>query len=60
MKPQQVTWDLEDHTRAKHEILRRYLNAWFPILAQGGFPRMVLIDGFAGPGSTRTEATARR
>ncbi|KQP68393.1 three-Cys-motif partner protein TcmP [Methylobacterium sp. Leaf112] len=50
MKPQQVTWPLEDHTRAKHEILRRYLQAWFPILAQGGFPRMVLVDGFAGPG----------
>lgn len=50
MKPQQVTWALEDHTRAKHEILRRYLKAWFPILAFGGFPRMVFIDGFAGPG----------
>lgn len=50
MKQQRVTWALEDHTRAKHEILRRYLQAWFPILALGGFPRMVFIDGFAGPG----------
>jgi three-Cys-motif partner protein len=50
MKPDRVTWPLEDHTRAKHEILRRYLRAWFPILALGGFPRMVFIDGFAGPG----------
>ena len=50
MKPQRVTWALEDHTRAKHEILRRYLQAWFPILAHGGFPRVVVIDGFAGPG----------
>jgi three-Cys-motif partner protein len=50
MKPQRVTWELEDHTRAKHEILRRYLQAWFPILNHGGFPRVVIIDGFAGPG----------
>lgn len=44
-------WKLEDHTAAKHEILKRYLSAWFPILAGSPFNgRLVLIDGFAGPG----------
>jgi three-Cys-motif partner protein len=35
-------------TAAKHTILRAYLNAWFPIM--GRKPRIVVIDGFAGPG----------
>lgn len=41
---------LEPHTAAKHAILRRYLQAWTPILTQGGFPKVAYIDGFAGPG----------
>lgn len=44
------TWAIEPHTRAKLDILRFYLQAWFPILSKGGFPRIVYIDGFAGPG----------
>src|SRR5438445_12315710 len=48
--PRQTIWELEAHTRAKHEILRRYLQAWMPILSQGRFPEMLYIDGFAGPG----------
>src|SRR4051812_20257508 len=48
--PRTTVWELEPHTRAKHEILGRYLRAWTPILAHGGFPKMVYIDGFAGPG----------
>lgn len=49
MKPKDVVWPLEPHTRGKHEVLRRYLTAWFPII--GSFAqRMVFIDGFAGPG----------
>jgi three-Cys-motif partner protein len=44
-------WDMEPHTRAKHEILRRYLKAWFPILAsQIRAQRVLYVDGFAGPG----------
>jgi hypothetical protein len=35
---------------AKHEILRRYVQAWAPILSQGNFPHLVFVDGFAGPG----------
>lgn len=47
--PKTVTWSIEPHTRAKHEILRRYLGAWFPILASG-HTRIVYVDGFCGPG----------
>ena len=48
--PKTTIWELEPHTRAKHEILRRYLQAWTPILIRGGFPEILYIDGFAGPG----------
>src|SRR6266511_1485372 len=42
-------WSIPEHTRAKHIILRRYLDAWFPIMATQS-QRLVYIDGFAGPG----------
>jgi three-Cys-motif partner protein len=45
-------WTLEEHTRAKHELLTRYLSRWVPIF-QHGYGKtgdLVLIDGFAGPG----------
>jgi three-Cys-motif partner protein len=42
-------WPLEPHTAKKHEILRRYFEAWLPILANSN-GRVVYIDGFAGPG----------
>jgi three-Cys-motif partner protein len=48
--PKQTIWKLEPHTRAKHEILKRYLQAWMIILSQGRFPEILYIDGFAGPG----------
>lgn len=42
---------MEEHTRAKHELLKKYLDAWFPILAiQEHHERVVFLDGFAGPG----------
>lgn len=44
-------WACEPHTRAKHRILRGYLDAWFPILSK--YPkaeRVLYVDGFAGPG----------
>jgi three-Cys-motif partner protein len=50
MQPKTTIWELEPHTAAKHEILRRYLQAWAPILSQGNFPHLVFVDGFAGPG----------
>jgi three-Cys-motif partner protein len=48
-KHQPVVWPIEPHTAAKHAILRRYLQAWIPILSRGN-ARVVYIDGFAGPG----------
>jgi hypothetical protein len=32
--PDPVLWDLDDHTSAKHRVLRAYLDAWIPILGQ--------------------------
>ncbi len=57
-----VLWPLDDHTRAKHRVLRAYLDAWIPIMGQQalrmqaytvGRPRLLLVDGFAGPGRYR-------
>jgi three-Cys-motif partner protein len=51
-----TVWPIEDHTLAKHAILKRYLQAWFPILShQSAIVRspsqqILYIDGFAGPG----------
>jgi three-Cys-motif partner protein len=45
----ETVWDLEPHTAKKHEILRRYFQAWLPILAQSN-ARLLYIDAFAGPG----------
>lgn len=42
-------WEMEPHTKAKHEILKDYLNAWFPILSKWS-GRIIYLDGFAGPG----------
>jgi three-Cys-motif partner protein len=49
-------WKLDEHTRAKHEVLRNYLDQWVPIMGYASMkwweppPRVLLIDGFAGPG----------
>lgn len=44
-------WPISPHTAAKHHILKRYLEAWAPILLQRKSSEGVLyIDGFAGPG----------
>ena len=46
-----IIWQADQHTLAKHYILKRYLEAWAPILLQRGLNKGVLyIDGFAGPG----------
>lgn len=47
--PKSTTWPIEPHTRAKHEILKPYLQRWFPILNKH-HGRIVYIDGFSGPG----------
>ncbi|GHO49146.1 three-Cys-motif partner protein TcmP [Ktedonospora formicarum] len=48
--PTTVTWEMDGHTQAKHVILRKYLNAWIPILASKRDNKVLLVDGFAGPG----------
>ena len=47
--PRQTVWSIEPHTAAKHELLKHYLGAWFPILASRE-GRIIFLDGFAGPG----------
>lgn len=42
-------WPLDPHTLAKHAILRRYLDAWLPIMTKWN-GRVVFVDGFSGPG----------
>lgn len=42
-------WPYEEHTAAKHRLLVRYLQAWFPIMAAQN-RALNVIDGFAGPG----------
>ena len=44
-----TVWPLKPHTAKKHEILRRYFQAWLPILAHTN-GRVLYTDGFAGPG----------
>ena len=44
-----ATWEIKPHTAAKHEILRRYLGAWFGIMGHRA-AGMMYIDGFCGPG----------
>ncbi len=48
-KSSQTLWDIEPHTKTKHQLLHIYLGAWFPILGSK-IPRIVYIDGFCGPG----------
>lgn len=47
--PKETLWTIEPHTVAKHEILQRYLSAWFAILGNS-FPRILYLDAFCGPG----------
>lgn len=50
-----VLWKLEAATAAKHQLYKRYLDAWWPIMLQptrGGYlqRRVTYLDAFAGPG----------
>lgn len=50
--PKTVVWEREPHTEAKHNILRFYLDAYFPIIAASKWASagVSFIDAFAGPG----------
>lgn len=50
MPPKTTLWKLDTHTAAKHRLLRRYLDAWLPIMGRTQHPAVLLVDGFAGPG----------
>jgi three-Cys-motif partner protein len=60
--PEPVLWPLDDHTRAKHGVLKAYLGAWLPVMGQQALkfrgrqepPRLLLVDGFCGPGRYET------
>lgn len=47
--PKGTKWPIDEHTEAKHAILRAYLQAWFPILSSA-HGRIIFVDGFCGPG----------
>jgi len=47
--PTEPIWDIKPHTKSKHEILSRYLGAWFGIMGPIN-QRVVYLDGFCGPG----------
>ncbi len=46
--PTTTLWECDPHTLAKHQILERYLQAWFPIIARK-YPSLTYAEGFAGP-----------
>lgn len=49
--PTGLLWERDPHTAAKHLLLRRYMSAWFPIMAkQFRDSGITFFDGFAGPG----------
>jgi len=43
-------WKYSEHTRAKHEILTQYLDAWYSILGSSRAKQLIILDGFAGRG----------
>ena len=49
MPPREAIWTIEPHTIAKHEIIKKYWQAWLPIMSSRN-SRVLYIDGFAGPG----------
>jgi three-Cys-motif partner protein len=48
--PTGVLWPRDPHTAAKHDLLRHYLHAWYPIMFHGR-SRAAYVEGFAGPGA---------
>jgi hypothetical protein len=54
MATEQITWSRDEHTKAKHDLLRAFFNKWVSIHSEwfarqgGGVVR--IYDGFVGPG----------
>jgi three-Cys-motif partner protein len=59
MSPENHFEEVAAHTKAKHDILRQYLQAWFPIMAnfakKSGKYVLRYVDGFAGQGNYDTD-----
>ena len=49
MPPSTVTWSLGPHTNGKHLVLKKYMQAWLPIMTRWN-ESVLFVDGFAGPG----------
>ncbi|MDN3023499.1 three-Cys-motif partner protein TcmP [Streptomyces sp. S.PB5] len=47
--PKEAVWDRDPHTAAKHDLLKRYLEAWAPILLSR-HDVISYAEGFAGAG----------
>src|ERR1700686_2129074 len=47
--PRTTIWELDEHSKGKHIVFKRYLQAWLAILGTT-HARIAIIDGFAGPG----------
>lgn len=51
MSAEPVVWAAEPHTKVKHDLYRRYLGKWMPIMIQGAWKGDVTYaEGFSGPG----------
>jgi len=47
--PKTTVWELDEHSKGKHIVFKRYLQAWLAILGTT-HSQIAIIDGFAGPG----------
>ncbi|MFE3414100.1 three-Cys-motif partner protein TcmP [Streptomyces mirabilis] len=47
--PKDAVWERDPHTAAKHDLLKRYLEAWAPILLSRN-DVITYAEGFAGAG----------
>ena len=55
--PNKATWNCDEHTEVNHELLKRYLDAWFPIMAsKWSSIGICYIDAFAGTGEYEDES----
>lgn len=59
MKDKKTPWTREPHIAAKHQVLGAYVDGWLGVMASQALkfvrpgaprPRLLLLDGFAGPG----------
>ena len=49
--PKTLLWERDLHTAAKHALVSRYLQAWFPIMTTTFRDTgITILDGYAGPG----------